>query len=351
MRNFIRLFIVLFSVNFCEIALCEDGQSAFRCTELLGHNGTVTAVLFSPPFCPYGEVLVSASNDKTIYVWDLKTKSMGRVLQGHNDEVKSISLSSNGRILASVSWNGQLILWNMLTGEQIMSLEHKVVYKANEKFSLRNGVLWSVSVSPDGSKVATAGQYRKDSSLYRPVSKMWSGTVRVWDARMGKSIKSLDWHDEPVYCVVFSPNGRMLATASADKTIQLWDTDTYELVKTLTGHTGPVYSIAFSMNSKYLVSGGADKSVRIWDVHSGEAIKVLQGHDGPVLSVSFSPNGKIIASGSRDGTIRIWDAITGELIKLLVGHSNSVTTVSFSPGSELLATGSVDKTIRLWELK
>ena len=120
----------------------------------------------------------------------------------------------------------------------------------------------------------------------------------------------------------------------------------------LTGHTGAVFSVAFSPDGKTLASGSADHTIRLWDVATGSPIgQPLTGHTGTVLSVAFSPDGKILASGSVDDTIRLWDMFTGRPIgEPLTGHTRSVTSVAFSPDGRILASGSHDGTIRLWDV-
>ncbi len=334
-----------------SLSVLSDEQPGKIYRVLEGHKETVTSVAFSPAFSPYSEVIASGSNDKTVRIWDLKTGELKRTLEGFMDEVKSIAFSSNGRILACVSWNGNVRLWNMISGELLLCFEHKVVHRGENGLSLKNAILWSVAISPDSKVIATGGQYRKNTSKFIPVSKSWAGTIKFWEAFTGNLLRTLEWQEDAVYSVAFSPDGKIFASGSADKTIQLWDLRTNGPLRTLEGHTDTVYSIAFSRDSKYLVSGSRDGTAIIWEIQTGNIIKKLEGHKGAILSVAYSPNGKMIASGGRDNIIRLWDALTGELISTLEGHTNSVTDVAFSPDSEILASSSVDKSIILWKIK
>jgi WD40 repeat protein len=107
--------------------------------------------------------------------------------------------------------------------------------------------------------------------------------------------------------------------------------------------------VAFSPDGKLLASAGADKVVRLWDAATGKPTAALKGHKDDVYSVAFSPDGKTLASGSYDKTVRLWDA-GGKHLATLKAHTSTVNTVAFSPDGKVLATGSNDGTIRLWDL-
>ena len=195
----------------------------------------------------------------------------------------------------------------------------------------------SVVFSPDGRTLASRG-YNK--------------TLRLWDAVTGTHKRTLTGHTSGVYSVAFSPDGKTLASGSSDKTVRLWDAVTGTHKRTLTGHTMFPYSllfhsIVFSPDGRTLASGSWDGAM-LWDVVTGEHKRTLTGHTMFVLSVALSPDGKTLASGSGDRTVRLWDTMTGEHKRTLTG-TDGVNSVAFSPDGKVLASGSGDGTVQLWD--
>ncbi|MFE5492970.1 trypsin-like peptidase domain-containing protein [Streptomyces virginiae] len=189
--------------------------------------------------------------------------------------------------------------------------------------------------SPDGRTMATVGR---------------NGTALLWDVAAGRPRTTLKGHTGEVWAVAFSPDGRTLATGSWDKTVRLWDVDTGTLRKVLDDHNDKVWSVAYSPDGKTLATASSDRTVRLRDAATGRTRTADLRHPAGVAAVVFSPDGRTLATGGADKTARVWDAATGRLRTTMKGHTDTVYVVAFSPDGRTLATGGADHTARLWEV-
>ena len=262
---------------------------------LTGHTDKIRRAIFNPS----GQVIVSASDDKTVKIWD-KNGKLIHDLKGHRSQVTSVCVSPDGKIIASASADGTVKLWK-INGEELSS------------FKVERGWITSASFSPDGQRIAAAGT---------------DGTVKLWSLRKVveklqkqqsieastdiKLLRILQMESDKIMSVAFSPDGAMLATASAGGNARIWSRDGTPL--SILKHTGGLTNISFSPDSQILLSASTDKMVRLWNI-DGTLLKTLKGNKDAVWSASFSPDGKAIASASADGTVMLWNFNIDDLLQ------------------------------------
>jgi WD40 repeat protein len=185
-------------------------------------------------------------------------------------------------------------------------------------------------------------------------------------AQPPQPIAVLKGHTDPIYTVAVSPDARIAATGSFDKTIKLWDLATRKEVYVLAGkngHQNQVLAVAFSPSGTTLASGGSDNVVKLWDLRLLKLSRLWQAvfepavkgvpHPNLVDAVAFDKTGTLLATGCHDGILRICDVAKGTITKTINAHTtpqpNPIYTVAWSPDAKQVATGSFDKSIKVWD--
>lgn len=151
--------------------------------------------------------------------------------------------------------------------------------------------------------------------------------------------------------IAISPDGKLLASGSSNKTVSVWDFETGALLHTLKGHTEAVNSVGFSANSKLLVSGADDELAKVWDVATGENLNTLTGHLHRVMAVEFSADGTYLATGGAGGQIKVWDAKTFAELRSFSGQGGLglINDIDVSPDSKYIASSATESNIIIWD--
>ncbi|MDQ3928293.1 MAG: hypothetical protein M3328_03995 [Chloroflexota bacterium] len=193
-----------------------------------------------------------------------------------------------------------------------------------------------------------------DSGGQRAISASTDGTLRVWDAVKGQSLRVLAGHRGAVRSVALTEDGRWAVSASSDGTLRVWDvgaeTSAAGPRAEMAGHEGEVCAVALVEERQEAVSASADGTLRVWHLPSGRESMVLRGHTGRVLDVGVTRDGQRAVSASADGTLRVWDLNTGQTQHVLAGHTGPVRTIALTRDDQRVVSASADGTLRVWNL-
>ncbi|PWN28856.1 WD40 repeat-like protein [Jaminaea rosea] len=311
---------------------------------LRGHTKWITSLAFEPAHLNADSPrLASSSKDGTVRVWNTSNRTCAFTLAAHSSSVNLVrwggeSGENGGGVLYTAANDRTVKIWDGATGRLIRSLDahaHWVNTMAlSTDFILRNGAfderkgglidgLSHATSSPSEIQAACLKRFRKftQSQPETLVSGSEDHTLYFWppqlkgDATQGeaggvtpkKPLNRMVGHQKPINHVCFSPDGRLIASASFDGSVRLWSgTEKGKFIATLRGHVSSVYRLSWSCDSRLLVSASKDSTMKIWDLKTYKIKVDLPGHGDEVYCVDWV--GDKIASGGRDRQVRIWRA-------------------------------------------
>jgi WD40 repeat protein len=314
------------------IVLPTDSPAPVRNSkQLLKDDSPIESIAFSPD----GKGIATGGGKRwpegqpgVVKLWSIANGREIRSFVGHTDTVQLVTLSPDGRLLASAGRDSKARVWDVATGQglflQTWDTDSNITFSPDGKtmvfgFWLQGLTLWNTTTWKQVLEFKSPGLLRPESSAFFPDGKtlvtgdfIKTGTVTFWNVSTGEYIRSLSGHSLVVNSVAISPDGKLLATGSRDLTVKIWDILSGKVLFTFT-HDQGVCRAEFSPDGKWLATredmGGW---VRLWDVKTGKQIRLF---NVPYLSPSvcgmaFTPDGRMLATSSQDGTVVLWDLST-----------------------------------------
>ncbi|RWS30555.1 notchless protein 1-like protein [Leptotrombidium deliense] len=303
-----------------EIILWNPSDGTQTGKTLTGHKNFVTSLSWEPLHrnveC---RRIASSSKDSTVKIWDVVLYRCLFSLNGHSQSVTCVKWGGMGLIYTSSQdrtvkvWrDSDGVLCRSLDGHAhwvntlALSTDYVLRTAAFDPSQWRNSV--NVNVNPQVAKEIAEKRYlQARGDQERLVSGSDDFTLFLWfPEKEKKCVTRMTGHQQLVNDVKFSPDARLIASASFDKSIKLWDGKSGKFITSLRGHVNRVYQISWSADSRLLVSGSADSTLKVWDISSKKLYMDLPGHCDQVYAVDWSPDGERVVSGGKDKTMKIW---------------------------------------------
>lgn len=290
-------------------------------------SGAISQVAFSPD----GQRIATASEDKTVIVWNVADGKQYSPRLYHGSKITQIQFTPDSRWLATISEDNFARVFDISTGKQVVSpLRH-------------NGSPLSFCFSANARCILTAAQDHllRHWSLPVPIDATVDGNE---SATLAKQLMASQAR------LVTSPNGKLVANFGTEQPVRLRDSKSREPLTEALKISGVTSALAFSPDSKWAASGGADGMVQLWSTETGQPRWGRAGmHTSKVFAIDFHPKENILATGSDDNTIRLWNSESGELLFAPISHVGSVYFVRFSQDGSLLFSASNDGSTRVYD--
>ncbi|KAM6306896.1 LOW QUALITY PROTEIN: uncharacterized protein O3Q21_012943 [Podargus strigoides] len=263
----------------------------------------------------------STSSLDILIVWKLKRQYRAYKFVGHAEAVTSIPFSPDGQLLASASQDRTIRLWiPCIHGESLVPKGH-------------TAPVHSVSFSHDGHFLVSASNDK----------------YKIWSVHHQHILFSLFQHTHWVRCAKFSPDGRLIASCSEDKSVKIWDARNKTCIDSFLDYRGFTNFVDFNPSGTCIASAGSNHTVKLWDIQMNKLLQHYKVHRAGVNCVSYHPSGNFLITASTDGTLKILDLSGGRLIYTLHGHKRLVLSLAFLKGGEKFASGGADAQVLLWK--
>jgi WD40 repeat protein len=291
--------------------------------------------LRSVAFSPDQRLLATGGDFAAIHTWDTETGAAVESFQGHAQSVRVVAFTPDGDIVSGAADN-TAVVWDQNPGWVL----ERTIGSIGDPTQLVNRVV-ALDFSPDGSLLCTGGG---DPSR--------SGEIKLWNVADGSLAMNVpDPHTDSVFGVEFSRDGRLVASASADKYVRAFDVLDGKLVQQFEGHTNHVLGVSWRGDGKVLASCGADSTIRIWDALTGDQLRVVdaaQGYDKQVTAIDFIGESVTTISCSGDTQVRMHNSDNGAAVRNFAGATDFMYTVAATPNGQVVVAGGYDSVLRVW---
>ncbi|MDT8401320.1 MAG: WD40 repeat domain-containing protein [Bacteroidales bacterium] len=294
------------------------------------HGNPINSCSFSPD----NRLILSAGDDKTVKIWNVKTLTEIKTLKAHDEGVNCCSYSPDGKLIVSGGQDNNLIIWDSLTYKELARLEG------------HSDIVNALAFSPDGKTIISGSN---------------DGEIKFWDSITFQECWTITSGYRPITSCSYSPDGRIIVTTNDDGEIALVDADSYEELS-YERLKGSLSCCALNSNGVDIVTGGdSGKGYHLPEIFyitendeldsEGDFEDVPRGetHSKEITACAYSPDGSVIITGGADNFLLLWDADNFEFLSKLIGHNDKISKCIYSPDGKSIASSSVDGTIKIWD--
>ena len=282
------------------------------------------------------EKLLAIGSMVGLWLYDITTMNPLSLLDTERGLVSAVAFSSDGTLLATGNWDGDIKIWNV-NNRQYASTMIQVGGQHHEASQL--------AFSPDGQ--------------YLAASRVDYGAIYIWRVQSGKLVAELTVENAPekgtryLVPLVFSPDGSFLANATPENTVSVWNIEREKRIVCLTGHTAPVAEIVFSLCGNWIASGDKKGILHEWDINKcirkkNSCFSVLSTYTNSHPKLIYSMNGMLYAAGRSGTTTTVWDAKSGSVLRHLKNEQRPYR-IDFSPKGSRLVLVKTDN-IQIWKI-